>query len=282
MKLLRAIRGYVCIVLIACFLFSANLCQLGSLIFLPFSRRWFTLYNMGCQYIFCNIAIAGGKFCGNKMIVTGDVPRRENALVFSNHQSAIDILLIWTWSMQCGAVAWIKWFAKDVLKYVPGVGWGLLFTNAVFLKRNWAKDASSIGATFAKLREGRLPTWLVIFPEGTRINPAKLATSRAFAESKGLPVLNNVLLPRGKGIHASLQGLGSGLSCVYDVTIQFEGRIPSAIEFFTVGNFTVYMHTVRYELRDMPTRERGLNAWLLNVFQEKDKRMTARRLGAKS
>ena len=270
---LRCLRGYACILFISCLLIVINIGQLASLILLLLNRRWFTLYNMGCQHFFCATAIHATRICGNKNIMTGDSFRQENALLFSNHQTAVDIVLIWTMSLEAKTSSWVRWFAKDILKYVPGVGWGLMFTNTVFLKRNWAKDANSIAATFARLRDGKLPTWLMIFPEGTRATPTKLAASQAFAASKGLPHFKHVLMPRSKGVHSSLQGLSGSLTAVYDLTIQFDDKIPTALEYFTVGGFTSQVHIRRFDIKDVPTRERDLNTWLINVFQEKDLRL---------
>jgi lysocardiolipin and lysophospholipid acyltransferase len=90
---------------------------------------------------------------------------------------------------------------------------------------------------------------------------------------KGLPVLQHVLLPRGKGIHASLQGLEGHLQAVYDLTIIYEGVAPTIAQIFLRGGYTIRFHAVRYDIKDVPTRERDLNAWLLNIFIEKDKLM---------
>jgi 1-acyl-sn-glycerol-3-phosphate acyltransferase len=280
MKLLKILRGAFCITYISILLIVINIVQLASLLLLPLNRRWFMLYNMGCQHFFCATAIHATRLCGNRITTSGDVLRQENALLFSNHQTAVDIVLIWTLSLESKTSSWVRWFAKDVLKYVPGVGWGLMFTNTVFLKRNWAKDANSIAATFARLRNGKVPTWLMIFPEGTRATPEKLAKSQAFAASKRLPHLEHVLVPRSKGIHSSLQGLQGSLSAVYDLTIQFNGKIPTALEYFTVGNFVSHVHIRRYDIKDVPTRERDLNTWLVNVFFEKDLRMIENLSGA--
>ncbi len=273
MTSIRALRGCACIFFISTLLIVINTGQLFSLVLIPFSRRWFILYNMGCQYFFCKVAIHATKICGNRMVMTGDAFRQENALIFSNHQTAVDIVLIWAISLEANTSSWVKWFAKDILKYVPGVGWGLMFTNTVFLKRNWAKDSNSIAATFARLRNGKLPTWLMIFPEGTRATPEKLAASQVYAASKGLPPLKHLLVPRSKGVHASLLGLSGSLTAVYDVTIQYEGKVPTAIEYFTVGGFTSHVHMRRFDIKEVPTRERDLNTWMLKVFQEKDQRM---------
>jgi 1-acyl-sn-glycerol-3-phosphate acyltransferase len=272
-SLAKAVRGWLTIVLVCLALIPVNICQLMTLFVLPFSRRRFMQLNMAIKQFYCGFVAQGAGWCGNSLIVTGDLPRQENAIVFANHQSMIDIILLWRWSYDAQTVGWIKWFAKDVLKYVPGLGWGMMFVNTLFVKRDWAKDAGSIRATFAKLREQKLPTWLVIFPEGTRMKPSKFASSRAYAQRKGLPVFDHVLIPRGKGIHACLQGMSGHLAAVYDVTIQYDGGVPSALHFFTVGGYKARLHAIRHEISSIPDRERDLNQWLLGVFVKKDQMM---------
>jgi 1-acyl-sn-glycerol-3-phosphate acyltransferase len=256
-------------------LIPVNVSQILSLFILPLNRRLFMRVNMEIKQQYCGAVARCAWFCGNVLELSGDAPRAENTLVFANHQSMIDIILIWMWALPVHTIGWIKWFAKDSLKYVPGLGWGMMFVNTLFVKRDWAKDADSISETFGKLRNGSLPTWLVIFPEGTRMKPAKLAASQAHARRKGLEVFEHVLLPRGKGIHASLQGLDGHLASVYDVTIQYVGPIPSLRQFFTVGGYTIRLHAKRYEIKDVPTRERDLNQWLMDIFKEKNQRMSS-------
>ncbi len=269
----KAVRGWFTIFLICVLLIPINVSQFSTLLLLPFSRKGFMRANMGIKGFYCGTVARAAQWCGNVLIVTGDRPRQENSIVFANHQSMIDIILLWMWSLEGQTIGWIKWFAKDVLKYVPGLGWGMMFVNTLFVKREWAKDANSIRATFAKLRRENLPTWLVIFPEGTRMKPAKFASSRAYAARKGLPIFDHVLLPRGKGIHACIQGMSGQLSAVYDVTIQYDGGIPSIIQYFTVGGYTARFHAIRYEVAAIPDRERDLNNWLLEIFTRKDKLM---------
>lgn len=274
MTFLRAVRGVIAIIVISLILVPVNIGQVCSLVFLPFSRHWFMRVNMGIKHFFCSSAARIAVLCGNKLIVTGDPPRQENSIIFANHQSMSDVILIWLWCLPSDTTRRLNWFAKDSLKRLPGLGWGLRFVNTVFVKRDWSRDADSIRATFAKIREGNLPNSLVIFPEGTRMKPDKFAASRAYAKRKGLPVLDRVLLPRGKGIHASLQGLEGYLQSVYDLTIVYDGGAPSLSDFFLKGGYTTRFHAVRYDIKDVPTRERDLNAWLLNIFVEKDKFVT--------
>jgi 1-acyl-sn-glycerol-3-phosphate acyltransferase len=159
-QIAKFIRGWLVIVFLCLLLIPVNISQISTLVLLPFSRKAFMRANMEIKQIYCGTVARGARWCGNSLIVTGDIPRQENSIVFANHQSMIDIILLWMWSLDAQTIGWIKWFAKDVLKFVPGLGWGMMFVNTLFVKRDWAKDAGSIRATFAKLRRGNLPTWL--------------------------------------------------------------------------------------------------------------------------
>lgn len=251
----------------------ANLAQMLSLMILPFSRKEFMRFNMGVNQSFCSLVGRVAIACGNKLVLTGDQPRNENAIAFGNHQSMIDIIMVWRWMAPYGMAGWIRWFAKYELKYVPGLGWGMQFLNTLFVKRDWSKDANSIKETFATLRDSHLPTWLVIFPEGTRLKPDKLKSSQDYARRKGLPQMERVLIPRGKGFYASLNGLEGVLNSAYDLTFKYEGEIPGLYRFFTRGGCVVHLHSTRYEIKDIPRRERDLNSWLLERFQEKDRHL---------
>ena len=268
--ILKTVRGLLGILSICLVLPVLNSLQMTSLILRPFSRRAFMRFNMGINQFFCAMVGRVAIGCGNKLVLTGDQPRYENAIAFGNHQSMIDIIMVWRWTAPYGIAGWIRWFAKYELKFVPGLGWGMQFLNTLFVKRDWSKDADSVRATFSTLRESNLPTWLMIFPEGTRMKPEKLKSSHDYAKRKGLKPLNHVLVPRGKGFHSSLQGMDGMIAAVYDLTFRYEGGIPSLYHFFTKGGCTVHLHSVRYDAAQIPRREREVNAWLMERFLEKE------------
>jgi 1-acyl-sn-glycerol-3-phosphate acyltransferase len=271
MSLLKWVRGYSIIALMCLLLIPVNIFQILSLFLLLINRQWFMRFNMQIKDLYCGNVARCALWCGNRLTMLGDAPRRENAIVMANHQSMIDIVLLWIWSQSIGTTGWMKWFAKDILKYIPGMGWGLLFINTILVKRDWAKDANSIQATFAKVMNGKLPTWLAIFPEGTRMKPEKLAASQAYAAKRGMPKFNRVLVPRGKGVFSSLQGLDGHIAAVYDVTIQYEEPLPSLTRFFVQGGFTARLHMKRYDVSQIPKKERDFNQWLFERYEAKEK-----------
>ncbi|MCU0621714.1 MAG: lysophospholipid acyltransferase family protein, partial [Gemmatimonadales bacterium] len=195
------------------FLFSTllafNVVQTASLALKLVSGRRFREFNRWAADTWWGWCVAGSKLLhGIHVEVTGDdVPMRENAIVIANHQQMPDITFLMIWARQKDRLGDMKWMVKDIIKWVPGVGWGMAFIDCVFVKRDWAADQASIERTFARLTDNEVPVWLLSFPEGTRVSPDKVERSREYAAREGLAPLDHVLVPRTKGFVASVAGL---------------------------------------------------------------------------
>lgn len=208
------------------------------------------------------------------MVYSGDaVPSGENVILFCNHQQMPDILALMPLADRCGRLGDMKWFAKQPIKYVPGVGWGMQFIDCIFLKRDWTADAARIRRTFNSLLKHGLPFWLISFSEGTRITESKLKRSQEFSRRTGSPVLNHLLVPRTRGFVASVMALRERTHAVYDVTIGYEPGIPTLWQLFQTRLRRVHLHVRRFPISELPTAEKGLANWLTDRFVEKDKLM---------
>ena len=64
-------------------------------------------------------------------------------------------------------------------------------SDVAFLERNLDKDSEIMKKSIEGLSDYPDPVWLLIFAEGTRMNPEKLEASRDFARSRNLPVLRH-------------------------------------------------------------------------------------------
>lgn len=151
--------------------------------------------------------------------------------------------------------------------------------NMPFLKRNWQRDSQLIARSLAMFIDHRLPVWLVSHVEGSRICPPKLQLSQQYARKHGLPVLQNVLLPRCKGFVATVGALrGSHIKHIYDITLAYHhrrrgfGATPSLLEIFTGGldDYQFHAHIDRIPLDEVPSAEAGANQWLYDRFVQKD------------
>lgn len=273
----RPMRGSFCAVFLFATIFGINIVQCLSLLFFPISKTLVRKINVLCAQIFWSLCV----FCveyvaGVQVVITGDeIPMREQALVFANHQVMPDILVILCLAFRKGRIGDLKWFVKDPFKYIPGIGWGLYFLDSIFVKREWARDHSSIAATFSQYKKHRIPFWLISFLEGTRATPEKILRSQEYAKNQGLPVLQHVLTPRTKGFLATVEGLKSEFSVVYDLTIGFEGKAPGLFRFFLTPVNRVHLHCKRYTAESLPKDTASLSQWVLERYQEKDKRMAS-------
>jgi 1-acyl-sn-glycerol-3-phosphate acyltransferase len=252
-----------------------NILQCLSLFLLPFSVKAFKNANRaiaGFWWWLCVVWIK--KVLRIKIDRSGDeVPAQENAVVFANHQQMPDIMVLMLLTAPIHRLGDMKWFVKDVLKYVPGIGWGMLFLDCLFDKRDWAADRARIEATFKKYKAHRISFWLISFVESTRITPKKLERAQEFAAKRGEYIPQMTLVPRSRGFIASIQGLGDRVDAIYDVTIAYEGGIPRLWYFLSGGTPSVALEFKRYPRAELPRTELELARWLADRFIEKDKKM---------
>jgi 1-acyl-sn-glycerol-3-phosphate acyltransferase len=275
MRILRFVPSLLYFVLLLLALVPLNLVQMLSLVAWPFSGKLFRAINRGvCATFFNGLNILMEKFAGVEVAITGDpLPYRENAFVIANHQAMADIPSIIALARRSGRAGDLKWFVKDPIKYVPGIGWGMLFLDCIYVKRNWMADKSRVLKTFESLRTHRTPFWLVSFLEGTRITPEKRARSQAFGERQKLPHLEHVMLPRTKGFEATMEGLGSHKQAVYDLTIGYEGRPPGLSALLLGGVKRIHVHARRYPVAELPKENKERADWALARWVEKEERM---------
>jgi 1-acyl-sn-glycerol-3-phosphate acyltransferase len=253
-------------------LIAFNLAQTLSLLLLPFSRRAFRRFNRWAADLWWGWCVSLAKCLHKTRIeLSGDpVPDGENALVLSNHQQMPDITFLMFFARSKRRLGDMKWFVKDIIKYVPGAGWGMLFLDCPFVKRDWAADRESIARTFSRLVRGRVPVWLILFPEGTRITPQKLKSSHEFARTRGLRAHKHLLLPRTKGFAASVQGLRSHLDAVYDITIGYPTGVPTLWQYCRGFVRVAHLYVRRFPIDAMPAQDGELSKWLIDRFLKKD------------
>ena len=254
-------------------LLLGNLAQMLSLSLLPFSRRAFRKVNREvADWWWGMCVILSRRIYGIHLELYGDeVPMRENAVVLANHQQMPDITFLMILARSRDRLGDLKWFVKDQLKWVPGVGWGMVFLDCVFVKRDWTADAASIEQTFSRILRDQVPLWLVTFPEGTRLKPNKLTASQDYAAKNGLPTLQHVLLPRTKGFVASVAGLRKHLDAVYDVTIAYEKGVPTLWQYVKGLAPVAHLHLHRVPMDELPEEDEALAAWLMERFEQKDR-----------
>lgn len=121
---------------------------------------------------------------------------------------------------------------KESLKYLPLLGWGMLFYGFIFMSRKMSTDRPRLAHRLNKLKQKKVdpqgneyldPMWLLLFPEGTNLARNGRNKSAAWAAKQGLKDPEHVLLPRSTGIYFCLQELKGTVEYVYDCTVAYEG-----------------------------------------------------------
>ncbi|CEH12879.1 Lysophosphatidic acid acyltransferase LPAAT and related acyltransferases [Ceraceosorus bombacis] len=154
----------------------------------------------------------------------------------SNHQVYTDWLYLWNVAYFADLADSIIIILKDSLKWIPFVGWGMIFFRFIFLSRSWSKDQATLGRHLRFMSSGAntkrstaSKLLLLIFPEGTLVSKLTRPTSRAFAEKQRFADCRNLLLPRSTGILFCLRELLAqtpDLKLV-DFTIGYPGIPPA-------------------------------------------------------
>lgn len=184
-------------------------------------------------------------------------------LFISNHISDADGVTLMIVAHRAGALGLLRFVAKRAIQFVFPPGTLMRIHDMLFLSRRFEDDETNIRRYLDSFREhgGRL--WLWIFPEGTYITPQRARTfeeSRAFAQSKGMPPLNNLLMPRVKGMQMIVQGLAGHLDAVYDVTIAYTGPFDTRLGARWPPSFMAHMHGTLHSLNDEEDDDGGANA----------------------
>jgi len=232
---------------------------------------------------------------GLSPVYTGDVDKLLNTykgpkLVMGNHLSFSDSFLIYSIGYAAGEEAHIRAFAKKSLSYSPVVGWCWSMLNFIFLSRSFEKDKKNIQLQMKKLADRSKKYystgnyWLTIFPEGTRCRPDKLKDAQAFSRARGLPVFEHVLVPRTKGLLATMgqdcATLRQTADAVLDLTFGYPDRRsggnkvrPSVNDLlFGLGRrWEVHVHVRVIPMSQVPLDDAAFSKWLMDVFVDKDK-----------
>jgi 1-acyl-sn-glycerol-3-phosphate acyltransferase len=199
------------------------------------------------------------------------IPMRENTFTTMNHLTFLDWAFFFSIAGRRGRLGVLKFFAKKSIAWIPGFGWGLYLLDSLLVSRNWLADQNLINATFSKLKNRKLPFWVVSFLEGTRRTPSKLADSQEYARKKDLPHLKHLLIPRTKGFVATISQLRTELDAVYDVTYAYEGgKTPGIIDLAMRRLPDLHFHIRRFPIADLPTDPDALAQWCIQLFVQKD------------
>lgn len=217
----------------------------------------------------------------------------DRMVMIANHQLYSDWLYLW-WIAYTNKPAMhghIFIILKESLKYIPVIGWGMMFYGFIFMSRKMSTDQPRLAHRLNKLKErhagpmsgteGLDPMWLLIFPEGTNMSGNGRKTSAKWAEKSGIKDMKHTLLPRSTGSFFCLNELKDTVDFVYDCTLAYEG-IPSGQygqDLYTLRSMylrgqpppSVNMHWRRFAIKDIPLNDHdAFDQWLKQRWIEKD------------
>lgn len=157
----------------------------------------------------------------------------ERLVLISNHQVYTDWLYLWWIAYTSRMHGHIFIVLREDLKYIPILGWGMMFYGFIFMARKWISDKPRLQHRLQKLKtrhsgpmsgsEGYDPMWLLIFPEGTNLSANTRRKNRAYAENQGITDMTHQLLPRSTGLLFCLEQLKGTVEWIYDCTVAYEG-----------------------------------------------------------
>ena len=233
----------------------------------------------GIQLIFTRLNKATISVSGD------DLPLNESAVVVCNHVSWTDFYLIQQLALKSNMLAYQRYFAKQQLKWVPFLGWGLWAMGMPLISRNWARDRIELQRVFKGPKQYKWPLWLVSYSEATRFSPQKYLETVQWCKERGKPVLHHTLFPRTKGFVTTVKELreNSSIKAVYDFTIAYAHKgqflkAPSMWETLSNPNldqdYQFHIHVDRFEISEFANKsDAELAAWLEHRWQVKSRKL---------
>ena len=210
------------------------------------------------------------------------IDRRGRYLVFCNHQSWVDILVL----QHClnRRAPFMRFLLKQQLIWVPFLGFAWWALDMAFLKRYSrqallknpslrGKDLANAARACEKLKH--IPVSMMTFPEGTRFTPEKW-------KQQDSPY-RQLLRPRYGGIGQILYSFDDALDCLIDVTIIYPDGTPTTWQYLSGQvkkiSVQVQLRSISKEIRGRDFRNDGaaklrLKEWLNSIWEEKERNIS--------
>jgi 1-acyl-sn-glycerol-3-phosphate acyltransferase len=179
---------------------------------------WFRVVLFGCRWIL-----------GIRVRVRGleNLPRDGAAVLLSKHQSTLETLLLPT--LVPHPLAFV--FKRELLR-IPFFGWSMARLQMIHIDRESraASMKSIISQGSALLAQG---TWVIMFPEGTRVAPGQRGTYQTagtrLAVEAGVPVVPIAVTAGSCWPRAVLQKRAGMVEVSFGPAIPAQGADPRAL-----------------------------------------------------
>ena len=236
-------------------------------------RRW--LYDLRVRWMRGHLNGVRALF-GLRLEVTGlELAGPEPALIMMRHASIIDNTLPDALVGHEHGVG-LRFVIKRELQVLPTIDIGGRWVPTVFVRRASADSAAEVAALRGLARELGPGESILIYPEGTRSTPRKLARAQqviAERQPQIAPLANrleNILPPRLGGPLALLDE-AQGVDVVFCGHVGFDGfQFVSNIWAGGLVGTTIRVRFWRYPGAEVPAGEQQRIAWLYERWQAVD------------
>jgi 1-acyl-sn-glycerol-3-phosphate acyltransferase len=204
--------------------------------------------------------------------VRGTFDPKRSYLLIGNHQSWIDILLVFDQFTR--RTPPLCFFLKRELLWMPVIGWACWAMDFPFMTRTgMAGDLETTRRFCDRFRDH--PVTVVNFAEGTRFSEEKRVSKRS--------PYRHLLRPKTAGIAFTLDAMGDQFAGIIDVTIAYRSSRHAPLWSFLIGEQTDLAITI--DVLPVPTELIGGNyaadkafrerfqTWLNGIWQRKDARL---------
>jgi hypothetical protein len=140
-------------------------------------------------------------------------------IVTSNHINTIDFAIYLSLIRLFDSRPIYFLFKKSIV-FIPGSGFILGTGQDIKMNRKLEDDIDNLNISISKIKEGII----VLMPEGTRFTPEKFIDAQKYSKDNNLPIFNNTLFPKMKGIFtvSNILKKNGRLGKIIDFTIQIE------------------------------------------------------------
>lgn len=202
---------------------------------------------------------------------------KESAIIFLNHQSLLDYLLVFAIAKELNPELNVFFFIdKRVVKF-PTIRTILYRYRG---KTNWSITPRSLDKAFDEVhRIKQSPKWIVVFPEVNVFTPQLNRTEQVTCHMAGAPPLKHLLYPRYSSALQCVEYLRTAtVTAVYDLTVEYAKntdpyrlQVPSLAEALGSNhewNATIWVK--REGIAKIPKGRRRLEKWLEKKWYKKD------------
>lgn len=198
-------------------------------------------------------------------------------IIVCNHVSTIDFLIAIAY-LQKFKIGSYNFVLKNDLVYAPGCGLIIYASPDIKLNRNWEKDKKNFGKKIDRIKTepNGDKQIILIFPEGTRLNNKKLEEARQFSITNNLPIFNNLLVPKTKGLWYLINYLKhtNKLGRLWDLTLaipKFLGKSAYLTDIMATSVGPVYGIFRELELKNSEYKDLDqFKIWFLKKWKIKD------------